>query len=194
MFLGMQQTEHRDREALRQASAARPDSTAAPARHRSPARPGRHELLPRAPFSRPRMGIEDRFARDREIGLASGNHPVRFAPAEPEPAPLIAITDVAHAMKNGVAGGALDLRERSRFGPIEVLARHDRARQRQTRRSLRLERAGRPTRSAIGRSSIPITSTSIPCTGLPTQTPKPALRRRARFAQDLVAADRRDRK
>ena len=53
---------------------------------------------------------------------------MRLAAAEPEPAPLVSIAHVAHAVIEDIARRADDLGERGRFGPIEILPRHDRPR------------------------------------------------------------------
>ena len=52
---------------------------------------------------------------------------MRLPPAEPEPALIVAIAQVSHAMKNGLPNRVGDLGQAGRLGAVEVFSRHDRA-------------------------------------------------------------------
>ena len=118
------------------------------------------------------MSIEDRFTWDCEKRLIAHDDPVRLAAAEPEPASLVAIAHVAHAVRKNVARALLILARAVASGRLKY-----------SRVTTGPETTNSPISSlatsrssdqvAIGASSIRITSTSIPWTGRPTQTPKP---------------------
>src|SRR5690606_30013594 len=65
--------------------------------------------------------VEDALARDREERLATGDHPLALAAAEPDAARWVAVAEIAHPMAEA-RSLVLDLRERGLLLGLEVAA------------------------------------------------------------------------
>ena len=69
------------------------------------------------------MGVEDPLHRDGEQRPLGGHDPVRLAAAEPDPAAVVKVAEVAHAVPEAAVRVG-DLGQSGRLGAVEVGAAH----------------------------------------------------------------------
>src|SRR5439155_17667877 len=135
-----------------------------------------------------RVLIEHGFARDRKKCSARGNHTLRFSATKPDPAPIIEVTQVAHAVKNAAGLRIVDFRMGGGVWPMKVLFGHHPAADHDlTDLPGQHDQIIRPSRNGFVANANDLAGDAAH--GSAHADPASASSRDLRFAQDFITAD-----